>query len=58
MVDVSVIADYIQIFMFVVSICSLIGASVSKKLRNWFKSIISECLHDLLNKSNKKDNEK
>ena len=42
--NVSTVADYVTIINFVVSIIILIGASISKKLRAWISSILTECL--------------
>lgn len=51
--NISNIADWIQIIMFVFSVGAFIIASVSKKLREWLKSIFSECLKDIPQKSGK-----
>ena len=54
---ISNIADWLQILTVVISVGAFIIASVSKGVRAWFKTIISECLQDL-NKSNKDNVEK
>ncbi len=46
--NVSTVADYVTIINFVVSIIILIGASISKKLRAWISSILTECLKKTL----------
>lgn len=56
--NISNIADWLQIGMFVASVGAFIIASVSKKSRAWFKSIFSECLYDFFNKSSTDDDEK
>lgn len=56
--SISNISDWLQIGMFVTSVGAFIIASVSKKLRNWIKSIFSECLHDFFSKSDEDTDEK
>lgn len=48
--SISNIADWLQIIMFVVSVGTIVVASISKKVRQWIKSIFSECLYDFFNK--------
>ena len=55
--NISNIADWLQIATVIVGVGGFIIASISKKSRKWFKSIISECLQDLI-KSEKDDKEK
>lgn len=51
--DISNVADYVTILSFVISAIAIIGASISKKVRLWIKSIFSECL-----KENEENNKK
>ena len=46
---VSIIADYLTIISFVSGAVVVGGASVSKKIRKWIKSIVLECLHESSN---------
>jgi len=54
--NVSTVADYVTIINFVVSIIILIGASISKKLRAWISSILTECLKKHLNETTDSEN--
>lgn len=56
--NISNIADWLQIIMFVVSVGTIVIASISRKTRQWFKSIIFECLNDFFNKHKKDRDEK
>ncbi len=56
--NISNVADWIQIIIFVFSVGTFIIASVSKKSREWFKSIFSECLKDISQKSDEDNDRK
>ncbi len=55
LISVATVADYLTIVNFVISILLFVGASISKKLREWLKSILIECLNSYLNKTDNHD---
>ena len=56
LISVATVADYLTIINFVISIFIFVGASISKKLREWVKSILIECTKDYLKKKENHEN--
>lgn len=54
--NLSFIADLIQIITFAVAVIVFIAASISVKLRAWLKSIFKECLYELFARDNDESN--